>query len=85
MRNRTLIHRATLAAFQTFCEAEGWTIDPTKAAFQVLRMRHKDHREPMIVFERGPMRNGKPRQQLTVYGHSLQLAERFADHPRPEA
>jgi len=52
MRSRCTLHKSKLATFQAFCEARGWVAEPSKGDYEVLRMRHPERRDPMIVHER---------------------------------
>lgn len=52
MRSRCTLHKTKLAEFQTFCEGRGWTAEPTRGGYEVLRMRHPGRVHPLIVHGR---------------------------------
>ncbi|WP_067753019.1 hypothetical protein [Orrella dioscoreae] len=72
MRSRCTLHKTRLAAFQTFCEGRGWTAEPTKGDYEVLRMRHPDRRFPLIVHDR----HDAP-EHYTTWGESARMLGPF--------
>lgn len=52
MAERGLLHLNSLAAFAEFLSKRGWTSEPIRGEYEVLRMRNPDHREPLILYAR---------------------------------
>lgn len=77
MRDRALLHFGHLNAFKKFCEALGWKQEKVKGEFEVLRMRHPDQSEPMIVHART-----RAAEHATVWGHSATLAAQYTAQPK---
>ena len=56
-----------LEEFAKFCEADGWTRQPIKGEYEVLRMTHAT-RHPLIVHTRLQTHAGNDVQHLTLHG-----------------
>jgi hypothetical protein len=72
MRSRCTLHKSKLAEFQNFCEANGWQPEHHKGAYEVLRMRHADRRDPLIVHSRL-----EAKEHYTTWGESSRMLARF--------
>lgn len=72
MRSRCTLHKTKLAEFQTFCESQGWQAQPPKGAYEILRMRHADRRDPLIVHDRL-----EAKEHYTTWGESSRMLTRF--------
>lgn len=72
MRSRCLLMPKHLSEFSQFCSKKGWQLENTKGHYEVLRMRHPDISEPMIVHHRDVSE-----VHLTVWGQSERLANKF--------
>jgi hypothetical protein len=74
--NRATLHRNDAEAFRAFCEAEGWTSEPAKGPFEVMRLRQPVHlrkpqQAPQIVFAR------QTGAQLSVHESFMPTVRRF--------
>lgn len=72
MRSRCELMPKHLPEFAQFCESRGWKPENTKGPYEVLRMRHPDIREPMMVHRRDVSE-----VHLTVWGQSERLTNKF--------
>lgn len=72
MRSRCTLHKSKLAAFQAFCEENGWQAEPTKGGYEVLRMRHADRPDPLIVHDRT-----EAKEHYTTWGESARMVKRW--------
>jgi hypothetical protein len=76
-RSRSLLHLNKLAAFQAFCESQGWLNEPVKGPYERLRMT-KNGREILIVYARD-----SAIQHCTVHGVAKQMAHAFINQRKP--
>ena len=51
-RSRCTLHKTKLMDFTAFCVSRGWASVPVVGAYEVLRMRHPDRPDPLIVHNR---------------------------------
>lgn len=51
MANRKLLHKSKLKEFETWLVEKGWSIEPVKGEYEVLRAK-KPPNKPLIIFER---------------------------------
>lgn len=75
-RSRSTLARNKLDDFRAFCESKGWLSEPVKGGFlgyEVLRMRHPDWKEPMIIHQR----NNTESVHLTTWGNSADMLRRY--------
>lgn len=72
MRSRCLLHKTRLEEFRDFCASQGWVLEPTKGDYEVLRMRHKDVKEPLMVHEKSGAK-----EHLTTWGYSQKWVQKF--------
>jgi len=72
MRSRCTLHKTRLADFQRFCEGRGWLAEAPKGAYETLRMRHADRRDPLIVHNR----DGAT-EHYTTWGESSRELTKF--------
>jgi hypothetical protein len=80
MRSRCTLARTQLERFKIFCEAMGWAEVPTKGVFEVLRMRHAEQKEPLIVHQKmGTFAHSghTPTVHLTTWGQSAVVVKQF--------
>lgn len=70
-RSRNLLHQSKLQDFIAYCESLGWKCEPNRDN-EVLRMRHKDNRHPLIVYQQIGAE-----QHFTTWGTSESLARQF--------
>lgn len=68
MRSRCTLHKEKLDAFRAFCEWRGWTAEAPKGLYEVLRMRHPDRKDLLIVHER----DGAT-EHYTTWGESARM------------
>ena len=78
--SRRWLHKSALEEFKQFCQSRGWTDEPFKSTYEVLRMRHPKLKHPLIVWERN---NAK--EHLTTFGNSFTLAGQFIVEKRKAA
>lgn len=67
-RSRCTLHKTKLAEFKAFCEKRGWQAEPIKGGYEVLRMRHSERKDPLIVYDR----NSAP-EHYTTWGESARM------------
>lgn len=79
MRSRCTLHKTKLAEFQRFCEGRGWLAETPKGAYEVLRMRHVEHRDPLIVHDRDDAT-----EHYTTWGNSARELAKFMRRRRVE-
>lgn len=72
-RSRNTLARSKLDEFKAFCQSKGWVDEKTKGPYEVLRMRHPDWKEPMIVHQR----NNIESMHLTTWGNSADMLRRY--------
>lgn len=77
MRSRCLLMPRHLPDFAKFCEGRGWVSVPTKGDYEVLRMRHPDIAEPLMVHRRDVSE-----VHLTTWGKSQSMADKFFNQRR---
>ena len=51
-RSRNRLHKKMLPYFKTYLKGCGWTEEPTKGVFEVLRMRRDGNKDPLLVYDR---------------------------------
>ncbi len=73
--SRNRLHQNKLQAFTDFCKSEGWQSVPTKGDFEVLRMRHPDNKDPLLVY-----RQLKAKEHLTTHGVADKMVDKFLGH-----
>lgn len=79
MRSRCTLHKTKLADFQRFCEGRGWMAETPKGAYEILRMRHVDRRDPLIVHDRDGAK-----EHYTTWGESARELAKFMRRRRIE-
>lgn len=79
-RSRCELRKDALAAFQEFCEHFGWVAQDCKGEYEVLRMRHPDISEPLIVHKRLKTACGNVPHYLTTWGQSQRMATEYIGH-----
>ena len=52
MADRCLLHKNSLEDFKNWLIKDGWTIEPTKGEWEVLRARKSNHKNPLIIYDR---------------------------------
>lgn len=72
MTRRDLLHLKHLSAFSSFMKDLGWTQEPPKGSYEVARFRHRNQREPLVVFQKL-----FAKEHLTVYGIGVKMAKMF--------
>jgi hypothetical protein len=72
-RSRNTLARSKLPEFVAFCESKGWVHEPDGSPYVVLRMRHPDWREPMIVHQK----NDTESMHVTTWGNSADMLRRW--------
>lgn len=72
MRSRCLLHKNKIDEFAKWLFERGWKKEDTKGFYEVLRMRHPRHKDPLIVYYR---LNAK--EHLTVHGVALEMSRQF--------
>jgi hypothetical protein len=65
--SRHRLHVTKLEEFADFCTAHGWTRQPVKGEYEVLRMTHAT-KDPLIVHTRLVNSRGGDVQHLTLHG-----------------
>jgi hypothetical protein len=82
--SRHRLHVKKLEEFAAFCEKEGWTRQPLKGEYEVLRMTHaKKH--PLIVHTRLQTHAGNDVQHLTLHGTAESMFSRFVKLPKEKS
>lgn len=72
-RSRNQLHASKLEDYKQFCETQGWTKEPPKSFFEVLRMRHSESKKLLIVH-----RTAAPNLvHFTIWGESDRLFKDF--------
>jgi hypothetical protein len=74
-RRRDLLHFNKLAAFQAFCESQGWVNEGCLGPYERLRMRRG--KEVLLVYARN-----QATEHCTVHGIAEQMARAFIHHNR---
>lgn len=77
MRDRSLIHFKHLNGLQTWAEERGWTAEPAKNCYEVLRLR-KD-KEVAIFHARD-----RATEHVTIWGASAKLGRAFLREMRAQ-
>jgi len=72
-RSRNSLARNKLDEFKAFCVSKGWVEQSNKGEYEVLRMRHPDWKEPMIVHQRINVDS----VHLTTWGNSADMLRRY--------
>lgn len=68
MAARNLLHKSKLTAFRTYLESKGWTIEPNKGFYDILRARHPQYTHPLIVYERADAK-----EHYTIEGRMIHI------------
>ena len=84
MRARNLLHKNQLEDFASWLEKRGWIRNDPKGEYEVLRMWHRQHKQPIIVHEKLATNAGGTVQHLTVWGMGLGLSKKFIAERRRE-
>ena len=79
-RSRNTLARSKLAEFEAFCASKGWATSNEGVEYEVLRMRHPDWREPLIVHQRSDQGS----MHLTTWGNSADMLRRYLRSQRKE-
>jgi hypothetical protein len=82
MRNRNLIHLNKIEDFKAWLQSKGWTLEPTKDCFEVIRAR-KDG-ELVIFYQRGGPKPMRQTEHLTAWGTGYQLSVQYIREKRKE-
>lgn len=75
-RSRCTLHKSKLVEFRDFCERHGWYYELPKGDYEVLRMRHPDCKDPLIVHDR--VRGS----HFTTWGESARMVNQYLDSRR---
>ena len=73
-RRRDLLHKNQLSAFREWLIADGWTIEPTKGFYEVLRIRKPNHAAPVLFYLKH-----EPTEHITTFGLGTSLARQFVN------
>jgi hypothetical protein len=73
LRSRNTLARSKIAEFEAFCANKGWVRVIAVGEYEVLRMRHPDWREPMIVHQK----NDPDSMHVTTWGNSADMLRRW--------
>jgi hypothetical protein len=84
-RRRDLLHRDRLHEFRLWAARNGYVIEPTKGAFEVLRVREAGGGAPIIFHERGSNTsgNGDGSDHITATGKGVRMVLDFLHDTRP--
>lgn len=77
--HKALLRKSDLAEFIGFCASGGWQEVSRNGVYEVLRMRKRNAKHPLIVYRRD-----KPTEFLTVTGASLTMALAFKERQKHE-
>lgn len=77
MANRNTLSAQKLNDFSTWLISKGWTIEPTRGYYEVLRARKLDRSRPLIVYKRLSNRNGSELTHLTVDDREMRFVMEF--------
>lgn len=79
MRSRNALHRNKLKEFEAWAASLGYVREPCKGTFEVLRLRHKDARAPLVYYERAADANGTGdgSTHITAFGDGEKLVRRW--------
>ena len=72
-RSRNRLHVSKLEAYKQFCVSQGWVEEPGKSFFEILRMRHPEVKDLLIVHTRCTDKL----VHFTIWGVSAQLFNEF--------
>lgn len=78
-RSRGTLHQRQLEPFARFCEAHGWKRASLGSPWEVLRMKHADRRNPLIVHTRA-----EAREHFTTWGESQRMLVAWIKERRSE-
>jgi len=76
-RSRCELRKDALSGFIIFCQKAGWRTQECKGDYEVLRMRHPDIPEPLIVHKRLKTACGNIPKYLTTWGQSQRMAIQY--------
>lgn len=79
-RSRSELRKDDLEDFRAFCEQSGWRQQERKGDYEVLRMRHPEIKEPLIVHKRLKTVCGNIPRYLTTWGQSQRMATEYVRH-----
>lgn len=85
MADRSTLHVNQLEAFAKWAESEGFTLEPTKGTYEVLRLRHPKRRHPVIVYDRISNDSGGKLVHLTVLNRDWPIVRRFQRSRKADA
>lgn len=71
--SRNTLARSKLPELVAFCESKGWVHESDDSPYVVVRMRHPDWREPLIVHQR----NDPQSMHVTTWGNSADMLRRY--------
>lgn len=77
-RSRNRLHVTKLQDFTEFCSARGWAQQPIKGGYEVLRMRHPEHKDPLLVYRRDAVHL----VHYTCHGEADRMLNAFLGHPK---
>lgn len=72
MANRNTLHISHIPDFKAWLQSTGWTIEPTKGLFEVLRARRPGRKAPLIIYSRMDAK-----QHVTVLDRDRSLVRSF--------
>jgi hypothetical protein len=72
MTSRNRLHQKKLNDFAQFCSERGWKEEPFKGNFEVLRMRHLAHKQPLLVYQQLDAK-----EHLTTHGIADRMLNQY--------
>lgn len=66
MANRNTLAAISLDNFRDWLIKDGWTLEPTKGIYEVLRARKEGRNRPLIVWRRDSNNGGAELTHLTI-------------------
>lgn len=73
MRSRPYLHIDHVPLFEKYWQDRGWKTEPNKGVYDVLRMRHPDVPEPIVII----YRKDKAKEHCTVQSRGYNMAVQF--------
>lgn len=70
-----LLHQSSLKEFKQFMVSRGWIEEDVKGQYEVVRFRHKNYKEPVMVFFRLD-----EKEHFTVFGIGVKMVRAFINH-----
>lgn len=77
MADRNTLSVKKLNDFSAWLISKGWTLEPTRGCYEVLRARKPDRPRPLIVYKRLSNRNGSVLTHLTVDDMEMRFVREF--------